>query len=94
MSFRIEVARDGHWTTEGLGDPAANDFDTREDAVRTLNRLLAILPDWRGHQYRVVAEPTSPTMWRTTGQHRPTYAEQDPVYRQSMRDAGRGGMLR
>jgi hypothetical protein len=51
--YWIEIQRDGLWTTEGLGDPEANAFNTYEEAESALSDMIAADADWGYGQFRI-----------------------------------------
>jgi len=51
--YQIETWDEDTWTTEGLGDPAANVFPSVESARRAIAELRALGPTWKRAKYRV-----------------------------------------
>ena len=52
-TYKIETLHDGTWTTDGLGDPDANEFASREQAEQAITDLRTIGDDWAEAEYRV-----------------------------------------
>jgi len=50
--YQIETWDEGTWTTEGLGDPAANVFPSATAARRAIAELRALGPTWERAKYR------------------------------------------
>lgn len=42
------------WTTCGLGEPGANEFDSREEAEAAIEELRALGDGWENACYRVL----------------------------------------
>jgi len=53
VQYQIETWNEGAWTTEGLGDPAANVFPSVESARRAIAELRTLGPTWKRAKYRV-----------------------------------------